>query len=1167
MLMSDKFIHLHNHSEYSLLDGMLRITDLDGKPSKFLKRLAEQKAGAFAVTDHGNMYGAIDFYNNAVKVGIKPIIGCELYMTSGSRHDKTKDDKSWTGHITALVKDFKGYKNLIEMLSLANIEGFYRHPRIDFELLEKYKEGVIFLSGCLKSLVAHHCANNELDKAVEMAGKFKDILGAENFYLELMDHGIEEEKIAMKNLLVVAQKTGLKTVATNDCHYESKEDWFAHDVHICIATNSQISDEKRMRMNTRELYFKSSDEMAALFAEVPEALKNTVEIASKCNLKFEKGKIFLPGFKAPEEYYKAAAVNEEEAQALYLRDLCRKGLAEKCPGAESVYEKRLDYELGVIRKMGFSSYFLIVMDFIRYARSVGVPVGPGRGSGAGSLVAYTLDITRVDPIKNDLLFERFLNPDRKSMPDLDIDFSDKGREQVIKYVMDKYGENNVASIITYGSIMAKTAIKDVGRVLGLTATDTLAVTKLIPGVPGTTLTRALEDVPDLKRIRNDEKFRQVFDVALKIEGLRRHTGVHAAGIVITAEPVMKYVPIAYRDGIKTTQYDGNILTELGLLKVDFLGLRTLTVIADAAGLVREKKDPKFDIDKIPFDDEKTYALLSAGRTTGIFQLESEGMKKLVQNLKPTVFSDISALVALYRPGPIQAGMNECFVNRKHGREKIVYDHPLLEDILKSTYGTIIYQEQVMEISKKLANFTPGEADGLRKAMGKKIHEGMEKLREKFMKGCSDNKINHRLATKIFDQMVEFAGYGFNKSHSVAYAKVSYQTSYLKANYPLEFMTALLTSEIGHNAMGSDTAENKLVKYIEDAQEMGISILPPDVNRSFPKFAIEADKDIRFALTAIKNIGDAVAEEIVAERSRNGEYRSYTDFASRNNSKQFNKRVVESLAKAGAYDNLYKDGKIEEKRSKSLDDVSKDIGAITRSLEQNLLFEAEKKEVKVISEHELLKNERDVLGLYLSGHPLVSYRKFVKIISKYTVTDVLGGRFKEDSKIKISGVINQVRNIQTKKGRNMCKFELEDLTDSIEVCVFSRQFETYHEKITNDSIVSISGILKSSEFSRKKYELVLEELYDIYEAVAKWSRNLVIFFDGRMLMSEDPHELKQLNEILDSHKGNCPVFMRVNSTNKSSYVMETEFRVSIDRELIAGIEKIMGAGSWQIESEY
>ncbi|MGC8729516.1 MAG: DNA polymerase III subunit alpha, partial [Elusimicrobiales bacterium] len=1110
--MTPEFIHLHNHSEYSLLDGMLRITEIDGKPSKFLQRLSKEKIQAVAITDHGNMYGAIPFYNNAIKAGVKPIIGCELYITEGDRRDKTKD-KFKTGHITALVKDNEGYVNLVEMLSKAYLEGFYYHPRIDFELLEKYNKGIIFLSGCLNSLLGQYILEDKFDKAIEIADKMKSIIGKENFYIELMDHNLADEKRILKPLIQIAEKLGLEPVATNDCHYEHKEDAFAHDVHICISTGALITDKDRMKMETDQLYFKSPQEMYELFKEIPKSLTNTVEIARRCNFKLEKDKIYLPKFDIPKEYNDKFK-DPDEAQFQYLKDLCEEGLKEKFGKIPPEYLERLNFELGVIKKMGFSSYFLIVMDFIKYARENGIPVGPGRGSGAGAIVSYALKITKVDPLKHNLLFERFLNPERKSMPDLDIDFSDKGREMVINYVINKYGKENVANIVTYGNIMAKMAIKDVGRVLGFEAAETNKITKMIQSE---TLAEALNN-PDIKKIRDtSENHKKLFEIALKIEGLKRHTGVHAAGKVITDKPVYKYVPLIQREGVVTTQYDGETLTELGLLKIDFLGLRTLSVIQDAVDTIR-KKNPDFDIDKIPFDDKKTFELLSEGKTTGVFQLESEGMKKLVKNLKPTAFLDISALVALYRPGPIEAGMIDLFVNRKHGKEKIVYDHPLLEDILKDTYGTIIYQEQVMEIAKKLAGFSPADADRLRKAMGKKIPEEMEKARNQFITGAEKNKIPTKTATKIFDQMYKFAGYGFNKSHTVAYATVSYQTAYLKANYPLEFMVSLLSSEIGHNAIGSEQKENKMVTYINESIEMGFEILPPDVNYSYPKFSIEENgekRGIRFALTAIKNIGETVAEDIVKERDKKGLYKSLNDFISRNNTKQFNKRVIESLAKAGAFDGLFKEEEKHLKRTKALTASEMDSGSSILSFSSNMLFQTQ--EEKVLSEHEILKNEKEVLGFYLSGNPLVNFKRIIKMISDNTVSDIFSNKLAENSKVVLSGMISGFKITKTKKSENMCKIELEDLTESVGVTIFPKQFEQCQNNIKSDNIVVVEGVIKKSDFSSKKYEIIADGIWEMFEYIQKKFKSFIIFFEGKQIMTEEMKELKEIKKILETNK--------------------------------------------------
>jgi len=1157
--MQKEFVHLHNHSEYSLLDGMLRITDIDGKPSKFLQKISKEKIPALAITDHGNMYGAIPFYKNATKVGVKPIIGCELYITEGDRKDKTKD-KFKLGHITALVRNNEGYSNLVEMLSMAYIEGFYYYPRIDFELLEKYKEGIIFLSGCVESLLAKYILEDKFDKAMEIADKFKSILGKENYYIELMHHNLEKEKKVIKPLIDIANQLSLELVATNDCHYEFKEDAFAHEVHVCISTGAVLSDKDRMKMETDQLYFKSADEMYELFKDFPSSLKNTVEIAQRCAFKLEKDKIYLPKFEIP-KIYNEKFKDLDEAQFEYLKDLCEEGLKERFGKIPKEYEERLSYELGVIKTTGFSSYFLIVMDFIKYARENKIPVGPGRGSGAGSLVSYALKITKIDPLKHNLLFERFLNPSRNSMPDLDIDFSDKGREEVINYVIGKYGKENVANIITYGTIMAKTAIKDVGRVLGFSVTEMNKITKLIES---DSLSEAINN-PDIKKIRDlSEEHKKLFDIATKIEGLKRHTGIHAAGKVITDAPVYKYVPLAQREGVITTQYDGEILTELGLLKIDFLGLRTLSVIEEAVNMIKKEK-PNFDIDNIPFDDKKTFELLSQGKTTGVFQLESDGMKKLVKNLKPSVFSDISALVALYRPGPIEAGMIDSFVNRKHGKEKITYEHPMLEDVLKDTYGTIIYQEQVMEIAKKLANFPPEDADKLRKAMGKKIPEEMEKAREQFLKGCEKNAIPSKIATKIFDHMYKFAGYGFNKSHSVAYAVLAYQTAYLKANYPLEFTISLLSSEIGHNAIGSEQKENKMVTYIEEAMNLGFEILPPDVNHSYPKFSSEiynGKTGIRFALTAIKNIGDSVALEIVEEREKNGPYRSLSDFISRNNSRQFNKKVIESLAKGGAFDGIMKEADRNLKRTKALD-ISINSPSSILSLNSNALFEMSQE--KILTEHEVLKNEKEVLGFYLSGNPLVNFKKIMKMISTNTISTLLDGSACENSKVIISGMITSYRITKTKKNDSMAKLQVEDLTESIGVTLFPKQFKLCKNCISNDSIVVIEGILKKSDFTNQKYEILADYVYEIFDFIQKRIKNFIIFFEGKQIMTEDMKELKEIKKVLEANRDDngAKVYFVLRSLNNIQYTVETSIFVKINREIIKKIEKIIGVNSWRI----
>lgn len=1166
--MQTKFVHLHNHSEYSLLDGMLRITDGHGGPSEFLKGLAAHPGNAIAITDHGNMYGAMEFYFTAQGLGLKPIIGCECYITRGSRKEKSGTRRD-NGHLTVLAKNEAGYRNLMKMVSASYLEGFYHDPRIDSELLAKHAEGLVCLSGCLKSHVARNCAEGKLDEAAKIAAEYNDILGKGNFFLELMDHNIPEETAAMAGLLEVSKRTGIPVVATNDCHYQKKEDWEAHDAHICISTGSLMDDPDRMRMTTHELYYKSPDEMIKLFAHTPDAVKNTLAIAEMCSVKVDNTKLHLPAFDIPQPYKDAHP--DGDGDFYYLKDLCEEGLKKKVPNAGQDYHKRLEFELETIRKMGFSSYFLIVMDFIKHGRSIGVPVGPGRGSGAGALVAYTLDITRVDPLPNSLLFERFLNPGRKSMPDLDIDFSDDGREKVVQYVREKYGASRVANIITYGTIKAKSAIRDVGRVMNIPLTEVNAIAKLIPGDPKATLFKAMNEVGELKDYMRDPRLKKMFDIALKVEGLRRQTGVHAAGVVISKDDVTDYVPLANRNNkdVITTQYDGNMLGSLGMLKVDFLGLRTLTIIETASEFIRRLPgQEKFDIYSIPMDDKKAFDLLCEGKTTGVFQLESDGMKKLVKGLKPTVFSDISALVALYRPGPIESGMLETFVERKHGRKKIVYDHPLLEPILKDTYGTMVYQEQVMEIAKSMAKFTPSEADDFRKAMGKKKFDVMEKLRVKFVdQSKQHHDVSAKLSTKIFDQMAQFAGYGFNKSHSVAYALVAYQTAWLKANYPVEFMAALLTSEIGKSAVNSEDKENKLVTYIGEAQDMEIEIGGPSVNKSQKKFSIETHDGrpvIRFALTAIKNVGEGVVEAIVAERDKNGPYRSFEEFTLRADSKQLNKRVVESLAKGGAFDCFYPAEKPELSRSRAMEAVELFCGGKGRDCNQTMLFGEEKKESVALNEHTILKNEHEVLGFYFSGHPLNSYRRHLAMVSNAQADKVLAGGFEEGAVVRVAGIVTQFKNMQTKKtGEAMAKFEIEDLTGNIGVCLFPKKYKIYGSQLGPNKVVVVAGKVQKSDFGEQNFELIAEEAYGLFDAMNKWARGLVVNLPEGILFDEK--QLHDLKTALGKSHGQCPVYFQVNAKGRGIYMIETTERVNLTDQLLRDIEKLLGDKTWKVQS--
>ncbi|HVO33362.1 MAG TPA: DNA polymerase III subunit alpha, partial [Elusimicrobiota bacterium] len=1014
-----QFVHLHSHSEFSLLDGATRITDEKGKPGELLKWVAQMKMPALALTDHGNLYGAIEFYSAAQAVNVKPIIGCEMYLAPKSRRDRTSErgQEDAFYHFTVLAQTNEGYHNLMKLSSIGFLEGYYYKPRVDKEVLSTYGKGLVALSGCLKGELAQALLADKDAEALRIVGQYQDIFGKENYYLELMDHGLADQRRQNEKLLELAKRTGVKLVATNDCHYLKKEDAPVHDALLCIGTGSNLSEPNRLRFNAEEFYYKSAEEMYALFKTCPQAVSTTLEIAERCNVEIRFDQMLLPHYDVP----------VGESPDSYLEKLCMDGLARRYGSAAPGYHDRLRYELSIIRKMGFSTYFLIVWDFVSYARREGVPVGPGRGSGAGSLVAYALGITNICPVKYGLLFERFLNPDRRTMPDLDIDFSDEGRERVIQYVRHKYGETSVAQIITFGSMLARLVVRDVGRVLGLPLQEVDRIAKLIPRELGTTIEMARKNVPELQQeCRKNPEIERLLSIAQRLEGLKRHTGVHAAGIVVGKGDLTQYVPLAKgAKDVITTQYNDEGLLKLGLLKMDFLGLRTLTIIDHACRHIRKRRKPDFDIETIPLDDPPTFKLLQDARAIGVFQLESTGMRDLLRKLRPTVFQEIIALIALYRPGPMGAGMLDEFVKRKHNPSMVKFDHPLVEPVLKETYGIILYQEQAMQISQVFAGFTPGQADMLRKAMAKKIPEEIEKLRGLFMDGAQAKGIKEKTAHHVFEQIVTFGGYGFNKSHSTAYGLVSYQTAFLKANYPVEFMAAVLTSEIGHSAIGKEE-DSKLVTFLAETQAMGIAVLPPDVQRSFSEFSIEPlpgkadaggpasgnghaggtnpapverrrrsrqpvtgiDGAIRFGLLAVKNVGSGAVESIEAARISGGEFGSVEDLCQRIDLRQANRKVLESLAKAGAMDSLVSETP-RRGRPKILAALD---GVIARSAKireehqmgQSSFFDwkdmappaaparaanGELPKAPEWAEHEFLGFEKEVLGFYLSGHPL------------------------------------------------------------------------------------------------------------------------------------------------------------------------------------------------------
>lgn len=1164
-----EFVHLHNHSEYSLMDGVIRLTDAKGNASQALKDLAASGAKGFAVTDHGNMYGAIEFYSAAKSVGLKAIIGCEMYISKGTRFDRGHSQKE-NCHLTVLAKNYEGYQNLMELCSIAFKEGYYYDPRIDKELLAKHSKGLIVLSGCLKSELNQSILSGDLTQSEKLVTWFRDNLEADSYYLEIMDHGLEKQRQVTSALLELNRRTGIPLVATNDCHYSKSDEFEAHDARVCIATGRKLADTERLKFETHEFYIKSPEEMHKLFGGfAPQALESTLKIAEMCNLKIPMDQMLLPEFKVPEGF----------TQDTYLEHLCLEGLKERLHGTiRPEYKERLDFELGVIRRMGFSGYFLIVWDFIKFARQNGIPVGPGRGSGAGALVAYTLRITNADPLEHKLLFERFLNPDRKSMPDLDIDFADTGRDRVIQYVRQKYGEECVAQIITFGSLGAKLVVRDVGRVLDMPLTQIDEIAKKIPTGPDVHLHQAMQ-TPELAELAKDPQVKRLLELSLKLEGLKRHTGVHAAGTLITKEPVVRYSPLAKgaKSDVVTTQYDGEWCPKLGLLKVDFLGLRTLSIIDDAVKFVKARHDPAFDIDKIPMADEKTYELLRSAKALAVFQLDSQGMRDLIYRIRPTTFEDIASAIALFRPGPMQSGMLDMFVDCKHGRQEVHFDHPILEPILKDTYGCMVFQEQVMEISKKLAGFTPGEADGLRKAMGKKNPDDIEKMREKFVKGAAANKVAPKLATKIYDQMAKFGGYGFNKSHTVAYGIVAYQTAYLKANYPIEFMTAVATSEIGHSAIGAEDKENKLVTYLDEAKRMGLKILPPDVNRSEAKFDIQ-DGAIRFGLLAIKNVGSGAAESIV-KAAREKPFVSLDDFAGRVDLHAINKKTIESLIKAGALDALRPGEPPHAARARLLPAVDEVVGRQQRvkadlDKGQGLLFMGGAPEpapgagaadpyaqIKPLSEHDTLTFEREVLGFYFSGHPLLGVKAQLKASATHEVSQLNPS---VTVPVRVSGMISKIRKMVSKKtGEPWVIVTLEDLTGEVTLLCFPKIYATGLAHLAKvGAFVAATGRLsfRDAEGEGAAGEIIVDEMIPLDMAVSRFAKRLRLKCDSTV----GTEKLEALRDALEAHRGPCAVVLE-QETPEGLAILEVDQRVVLSLPLFEAVEAILGPNCWRIDA--
>jgi len=1163
-----RFVHLHVHTEYSLLDGANRIKDL-------IKRTKELGMDSIAITDHGVMYGVVDFYKEAVNNGIKPIIGCEIYTTAGSRFDKKDGRDSDPGHMVLLAKNNVGYKNLMKIVSIGFTEGFYYKPRVDMEVLEKYSEGLIALSACLSGDIPKAILNNNYKKAEELALKLNSIFGQDNFYLELQMNGIEEQNIVNQQLIKLSRETGIPLIATNDAHYLRREDARAHEILLCIQTGKSINDEDRMMFSSDDFYIKSPEEMEELFKNIPEAISNTVSVAQRCNVELEFNKLHLPQFSVPEgrEPYE------------YLRSLCYQGFERRYPEEERDEDKknRLEYELSIIKQMGYVDYFLIVGDFIRYAKENGIMVGPGRGSAAGSLVAYCLEITNIDPIKYSLLFERFLNPERISMPDIDIDFCFERRQEVIDYVVEKYGKDRVAQIITFGTMAARAVIRDVGRALDMPYGDVDVIAKMIPFQPGMSIDKALELNPELKQqYEEDEKVRELINTARLLEGMPRHASTHAAGVVISKDPLTEYVPLQKSEGSVTTQFTMGLLEELGLLKMDFLGLRTLTVIRDAVNLIKKNHGREIGINELKMDDPKVFKLIGEGKTSGVFQLESAGMTQFMKELQPSSFEDIIAGISLYRPGPMDQIPR--YIKYKRNPELIKYDHPLLEGILNVTYGCMVYQEQVMQVVRELAGYSMGRADLVRRAMAKKKISVMEQERKNFIHGIDDeegniivmgavrNGVDEETANKIFDEMMDFASYAFNKSHAAAYAVVAYQTAWLKCYYPVEFMAALLNSFLGNS--------DKISQYIHECRNLGIEVLPPDINESDVKFTVVNGK-IRFGMAAIKNVGENAVKSIILERNSRGSYKGLRDFLERVDGKDVNKRCVESLIKSGAFDSMgifrskliavyekMMDG-ISQIRKKNMEgqlslfDLPSDRNSEKEQAKDRLLDDDSDiyPDIKEYPNKVILSMEKEMLGLYISGHPLREFEKEiaqrVNIFSSDLNTgqeEVEEGIVNNEQKdlydgmiVTVGGIITSKKTKTTKNNNLMAFLTLEDLYGTMEIIVFPTVLEKYSKLVEIENIVLIKGRISIKEEEQPK--IICEEVSPLKKTVLR-----------KLYLRVNDDVNNELMEsafcILKFFGGNTPVCLYDEQQNKVK-VLEREYWVSLNDIVLDELKSVLG----------
>ena len=1136
------FIHLHVHSQYSLLDGAIRFEEAFDLAKKF-------GMDAMALTDHGNMFGVVEFYQMAIKHGIKPIVGCEIYVSPGGRFEK-KAGEGGEGnyHLTLLVKNETGYFNLLKLVSLAHFEGFYYKPRVDKELLNKYNEGLIALSGCMKGEIATHASRGEMKKALQSAEDYRRIFNGGRFFIEIQNNGVENQLQVNDRLLEIGHQLSLPAVATNDCHYLHRKDAKAQEVLLCIQTGKTLQDSDRMKFSSDEFYFKSPQEMADLFRNTPEAITHAAEIAEQCNLEIRFDQKHIPRITVPAGETAESHLEKLAKEGLDLR-LSRYREEKDFKDRSARYKARLEEELKIIKSMGYPGYFLIVYDFIHYAKSHGIPVGPGRGSAAGSLVAYALSITDMDPIEYDLIFERFLNPGRKnSMPDVDVDFCMEGRDEVIQYVSAKYGKENVAQIITFGKMQAKAVVRDVGRVLGIPYAEVDRIAKLIPNKLDITLDQALQQEASLREaVAKDTRIASLFEIAKSLEGLARHASTHAAGVVIANKPLMEYLPLQRGQNNEViTQYAMKQVESIGLVKFDFLGLKTLTVLDQAVQLIEKNRGIKLDLSEIPLDDSEVYTLLGAGSNLGVFQLESSGMRDLLTKLKPQSFKDIIALVALYRPGPLDSGMVGEFIKRKHGQGLIRYELPALEEILKDTYGVIVYQEQVMRIASALAHFSLEDADNLRRAMSKKDALEMERQKEKFLEGTKKTKIPVKKAEKIFEQMETFGRYGFNKSHSAAYALLAYRTAYLKAHYPVEFMAALLTSE----AQNAD----KIVRYISECREMKIEVLPPDINESFKNFAVIGNQ-IRFGLTAVKNVGDAAIDIILAERKGNGKFKSLYDFCQRVDLRKVNRRVIESLVKCGAFDfsGAYRSqmltilGELLEQSQRA----HKKNGEPQLSMLVDQPGEAREDypDIDEFPENQLVAFEKETIGFYISRHPLSRYEEEIK---KYTDLDTAAlPKLQNGAEVRVCGLVSALKEIVTKKGDRMAFLTLEDMKGFVEVILFPEVFKAALPCLRGGDPLLVSGILDLSE---EHIKIKGTEVRSLPELTSLSEKPFHLRIPLPLLASS---QLVDLKEIILANRGSSKVLLHfMDGTNRETVVaLSDQYTVDPSRNLKVRLQNL------------